>query len=80
MSTEHTHEFTPPAVSRLLAGVNSVYHSLDGFGGILRCEQCGTTKPLGEPSKKLRHGWPKHCGYTMRWWTQRQIDTGEMTP
>ena len=22
--------------------------------------------------------WPKCCGRTMHWWTQRQIDEGEM--
>lgn len=45
-------------------------------GGILRCETCGIT---GTPKPRYwRDGWPKCCGYTMRWWTQRQLDAGEM--
>lgn len=64
-------------ISDLLAGVDKVYHSLDGFGGYLRCETCQTRLELGEPSEHLRHGWPTHCGQTMRWWTQRQVDAGE---
>ena len=49
------------------------------FGGVLRCESCGDMKALGSVGAKLRDGWPKCCGYTMRWWTQRQIDSGEMS-
>lgn len=53
--------------------------ALAGFGGILRCEVCGEVRPLGDPGARVAGGgWPKHCGYTMRWWTQRQIDAGEM--
>jgi hypothetical protein len=48
------------------------------LGGLLRCETCGRTRDLVNVSAKLRNGWPKHCGYTMRWWTQRQINAGEM--
>jgi hypothetical protein len=51
---------------------------LGGFGGVLRCETCRRTSPLGSIGHKLANGWPKCCGYTMRWWTQRQIDAGEM--
>jgi hypothetical protein len=50
--------------------------SLAGFGGILRCETCRHVRPVSDGS--TRTGWPKCCGYTMRWWTQRQIDAGEM--
>lgn len=53
---------------------------LQPLGGFLRCESCHHTKPLGDVGKKLGEGWPKHCGYTMRWWTQRQIDAGEVEP
>lgn len=52
--------------------------SVTGFGGFLRCETCGHKRVLGDVGDKLAHGWPKHCGYTMRWWTQRQIDAGEV--
>jgi hypothetical protein len=51
--------------------------SVQGFGGILRCDTCQRTEPLGDPGQHLRTGWPKCHGYTMRWWTQRQIDNGE---
>lgn len=52
--------------------------SLAGFGGFLRCEKCRADRELGDVAGYLAHGWPKCCGYTMRWWTQRQIDAGEM--
>ena len=53
--------------------------ALDGFGGYLRCESCGAHEPLGNPGSRVTGGgWPKCCGYTMRWWTQRQIDAGEV--
>lgn len=53
---------------------------LSAFGGYLRCEECGHTAPLGDPDARVFGGvgWPKHCGYTMRWWTQRQINDGEV--
>lgn len=52
---------------------------LRSFGGILRCETCRHMKALGDVGAKFDNGWPKCCGYTMRWWTQRQIDSGEMS-
>lgn len=59
----------------------SMSGALAGFGGILRCETCLSTAPLGDPGRRVTSmGWPKCCGYTMRWWTQRQIDAGEMPP
>lgn len=48
--------------------------NLQGFGGLLRCRTCGVEKPLGDVGDKLRHGWPKCCGHTMQWITQRQLD------
>lgn len=62
--------------SRAVGG--AIAENLQGFGGILRCETCGHKKLLGNVGNKLTNGWPKHCGYTMRWWTQRQIDAGDM--
>lgn len=54
--------------------------ALSGFGGYLRCRTCGHSADLGDPGERVtRTGWPKHCGYTMRWWTQRQIDSGAMS-
>lgn len=47
---------------------------LQGFGGVLRCTVCGHEEPLGNVAPNLRHGWAKHCGYTMRWVTQSQLD------
>ena len=47
------------------------------LGGRLECLVCGRRQNLGDIAHKLRNGWPKCCGYTMRWWTQRQIDSCE---
>ena len=53
---------------------------LSGFGVFLRCETCRRMEELGSPGRRIAggQGWPKCCGYTMRWWTQRQIDAGEV--
>lgn len=48
------------------------------FGGFLRCEDCGHRRQLGNLAANYRDGWPRCCGYTMRWWTQRQVDAGEV--
>lgn len=62
-----------------MSGVaDSIGADLQHFGGLLRCERCGWKQPLGVVGERLKLGWPKHCGYTMRWWTRRQIDAGEM--
>ncbi len=47
--------------------------AVQGFGGLLRCTTCGTERPLGSVAGKLENGWPKHCGYTMRWITDREL-------
>jgi hypothetical protein len=49
-------------------------------GGFLRCETCGKVSGLnpGMAARYMTRGWPKHCGYTMRWWTARQIAAGEV--
>ena len=49
-------------------------------GGILRCGTCGAEQPPGDLAAKLRHGWPKCCGYTMTWVTQRQLDEEAAPP
>jgi hypothetical protein len=56
--------------------------TLDGFGGFLRCESCRSNFDLspGQAGHYLSNGWPTCCGHTMRWWTQSQIDKGEVTP
>lgn len=52
--------------------------ALSGFGGYLRCRHCGHSADLGDPGRRVTStGWPKCCGYTMEWITQRQIDSGE---
>ena len=53
--------------------------ALDGFGGYLRCRTCHHSQDLGDPGRRgvMGEGWPKCCGYTMEWITQRQIDSGE---
>lgn len=46
------------------------------FGGILRCTECGVEHLLNATAigMYLSSGWPKHCGYTMRWVTQKELD------
>lgn len=54
-----------------------------GFGGYLRCESCGRrSRSLTKMQQASYYadGWPRCCGYTMRWWTQRQIDAAEVPP
>lgn len=50
------------------------------FGGYLRCESCGSERPLSrlDQAHYYANGWPRCCSYTMRWWTQRQINAGEV--
>ena len=45
-------------------------------GGVLRCHECDHEQALTEAqiAQYLAHGWPKHCGYGMRWVTQRELD------
>lgn len=64
-----------PEIAKRAATVHAAIGAdLQGFGGILRCRVCGAEQPLGDVGASLRHGWPKCCGYTMRWVTQRQLD------
>jgi hypothetical protein len=56
-----------PAFNQQLGG------ALSGFGGELRCMTCGRVSPLGDVGDRLTNGWPKCCGYTMRWVTARQM-------
>jgi hypothetical protein len=70
-------------IIRRVSGMHdAIGASLDQFGGVLRCETCGRVSEMeaGAAGRYTAKGWPSHCGYTMRWWTQRQIDDGEMTP
>jgi hypothetical protein len=49
------------------------------LGGILKCLTCGKNFPLAEArvANSLANGWPKCCGYTMRWITARELAKGE---
>lgn len=61
---------------RLSAMKRDIEATVPQHGGILRCETCLRIQdPRGE---YMSVGWPKCHGQTMRWWTQRQIDAGEM--
>lgn len=46
------------------------------LGGVLRCNDCGEEWALTQEDigRHLAHGWPKHCGRTMRWVTQKELD------
>lgn len=57
--------------------VTNASQELSKLGGILRCQSCHRTEPLGDIGSNLSNGWPTCCGHTMHWWTQRQIDAGE---
>ena len=53
---------------------SAIAADLYGFGGILRCTVCKDERPLRDVAGKLRNGWPKCCGCTMTWMTQRLLD------
>jgi hypothetical protein len=66
----------PGIVRRATTIHTAIAADLAGFGGILRCTgECGRTEELdaAKIERYLRHGWPKCCGYTMRWVTQREL-------
>jgi hypothetical protein len=72
---------TAEEMVRRVSGVHgAIGAALDPFGGLLRCETCRAVRILaaGDAGYYTAKGWPRCCGYTMRWWTQRQIDAGEM--
>lgn len=54
--------------------------ALSGMGGLIRCEVCGAAREIDgmTASAYCLQGWPQCCATTMRWWTQAQIDGGEM--
>jgi hypothetical protein len=43
---------------------------IEKFGGYLKCEVCGHELPLDHTVEYLTSGWPRCCGYTMRWITK----------
>ena len=67
-------------LARLANMSEEIGRDLDTHGGVLRCETCLTMHVLepGDTGHYTAHGWPKCCGSSMRWWTQRQIDAREM--
>lgn len=73
------------SVDRISLGgeaINSTAKSLVGIGGHLECMECGHLQPLNEAAmaERLTNGWPKHCGYTMRWITARQEQGNDLQP
>lgn len=58
----------------------SVAEAIAPVGGFLRCETCRREQGLGDVASHLASGWPKCCGLTMTWVTQRQVDSGEQLP
>ena len=55
---------------------NKIGSDLAALGGLLRCMHCGYEQPLNaeQIGKYLAKGWPEHCGSTMRWITQNNLD------
>lgn len=67
----------PEIVKRAQSVVPGIAADLAKMGGVLRCTGgCGCRQNLTEEriARYLRYGWPKCCGYTMRWVTQRELD------
>lgn len=61
---------------------SSIARDIAPLGGILRCTTCGQEEPLSEAQigRYLASGWPKHCGYTMRWVTAKELAAESDTP
>ena len=57
-------------------GGKSPEHLFTRFGGMMRCTVCGHEQALSVELVDMyfASGWPTHCGYTMRWITQRELD------
>lgn len=70
----------PEMIRRVQSLPGAIGAALDPFDGFLRCEECGHERQMqkGDAGYYTSKGWPKHCGYSMRWWTQRQVDAGEV--
>jgi hypothetical protein len=53
----------------------AVAKDISGMGGILQCPTCKNKFPLaeGRVGGFLAHGWPKCCGLTMEWITDKQL-------
>lgn len=50
---------------------------LEKIGGVLRCTACGSEEPVGGASTislYLQVGWPRCCGLTKRWVTQKELN------
>ncbi len=62
------------------ATLQNIANELNPFGGILRCSRCGIEGKVGDVSLHFRDGWPTHCGYTMTWVTQLQLDEASVSP
>lgn len=58
--------------------VDRLVESVNRDGGILRCDTCGRWEPVGDARVRLSTGWPRCHGHTMCWWTQSQLDAGDM--
>jgi hypothetical protein len=55
---------------------DKIAEDLNGIGGPLRCDRCGSERSLGDLAQKLRAGWPECCGETMRWLTDEELSRG----
>lgn len=46
------------------------------FGGYLKCNNCGKIRPLSQETfvNYMVNGWPKCCGYTMTWKTEKILN------
>lgn len=65
-------------LNRIDAMKDDMSAKMDVFGGMLHCDQCGKERTMqeGDAGYYLFNGWPKCCGYTMRWITANEIEQG----
>ena len=61
-------------MSDVWGGMEILCTALESFGGHLECMTCHRIELLGNVTERTFGvlGWPKCCGYTMRWITARQ--------
>jgi hypothetical protein len=71
--TDHPFAAEADTVKRAQALPGAIAADLSLHGGVLRCEECGGQKPLGDVASYLSNGWPSHCGKTMTWVTLRAL-------
>jgi hypothetical protein len=63
----------PEIIKRATGLTGAIAGDLSLFGGILRCNTCGTEVPVGDIGRNLRTGWPECHGQAMTWVTLKLL-------